>query len=208
MPGYLSPKLQRELVRWSLSEHARPPNITNLDAHYTVPDGGVWRTFLDNRTCPECQPSRNEQYHLPQGADVSEIKQEARPLSSVSPSSSCSITDNIGLSEAEHRSKSSPTPLNHLSHAAAADLLSKLRWANIGWFYNWGTKEYDFSLGKVEVDEPVKSLSKKIVDIINWSEVFERNSDLDQGERQSTDEEDSTWRKWVDDYGIIFASWT
>ncbi|EJD05910.1 uncharacterized protein FOMMEDRAFT_153255 [Fomitiporia mediterranea MF3/22] len=31
--GYLCHETQRQLVRWSLTEHARHPNETNLDAH-------------------------------------------------------------------------------------------------------------------------------------------------------------------------------
>lgn len=80
------------------------------------------------------------------------------------------------------------------------ELIFKLRWANIGWFYKWGTKQYDFSMGRVKVGEPVKSICKEIVQSIDWNEVFGR-TDLLSMERQSNCETDSSWRDWETSYG-------
>ncbi|KAF5330796.1 hypothetical protein D9619_005538 [Psilocybe cf. subviscida] len=59
-------------------------------------------------------------------------------------------------------------------------LLYKLRWANIGWFYHWGTKQYDFTKGRGTVDEILRSVCLEAVRTIDWSEVHGAN-DADWG---------------------------
>jgi alkylated DNA repair protein alkB family protein 1 len=74
------------------------------------------------------------------------------------------------------------------------DLVPKLRWANIGRFYHWGTKQYDFSRPKVPVHDHVASICKKAVRTINWSAVFD-------GSEGSWPEGDAGWGAWTDGYG-------
>src|SRR5262245_50175782 len=47
LPGLLTPAAQRYLVRRCLTAYALAPNRTNLDAHYRLPVGGVWRWHQD-----------------------------------------------------------------------------------------------------------------------------------------------------------------
>ncbi|KAE9406333.1 hypothetical protein BT96DRAFT_987480 [Gymnopus androsaceus JB14] len=50
LPAFLSPKKQRELVRWSLEEHSHTPNETNLDVHYLLPSKGLWKETVQDGT--------------------------------------------------------------------------------------------------------------------------------------------------------------
>ncbi|KAI8906908.1 hypothetical protein EDD86DRAFT_192615 [Gorgonomyces haynaldii] len=43
----LSVEQQQFLVRKSLQEWTKPPNLSNLDAHFVIPPNGLWNTVLD-----------------------------------------------------------------------------------------------------------------------------------------------------------------
>lgn len=195
LPGYLAPEYQRDLVRWCLSEHARPPNITNLDAHYVVPEEGIWSIFCrtasvsGKSTIPIKRRSSTK-------ADADDHKNEAEPPDPPQ-SRHSELKDKIDDGD---RPVSVSALTADVTHATAFELLPKLRWANIGWFYNWGTKQYDFDLGRIDVEEPVRSICKEIVQFIDWSEVFERQNSLSSG-RQSNTETDDSWKDWETTYG-------
>lgn len=83
-------------MRWSLSEHARYPNITNLDAHYVIPKEGIWQLY--------CRTS-SSQLDVPKDQQV-----VVKPLW-------CN-----GKIQAEPPSPSLPSPMEHVSvyHYCAA----------------------------------------------------------------------------------------
>lgn len=81
--------------------------------------------------------------------------------------------------------------------AIPADLLVKLRWANIGWFYHWGTKQYDFTQGRGDIRDDVRRLCKSAIASVDWERVFGGELGGNWGEG------DSEWRNWNDTYGII-----
>jgi alkylated DNA repair protein alkB family protein 1 len=82
-------------------------------------------------------------------------------------------------------------PAPGLMPATALNLVPKLRWANIGWHYHWGTKQYDFARGPISVDVELQKLCKNVVKAVEWKEVFEVGQKWD-GE---------SWEKWEEDYG-------
>ncbi|KAG8217903.1 hypothetical protein J3R82DRAFT_6069 [Butyriboletus roseoflavus] len=86
-----------------------------------------------------------------------------------------------------------PEPSVTLSDCLPSDLVSKLRWANIGWSYHWGSKQYDFSRGKGDIDSFLRDLCKRAVGTVPWEEVFD-GDDLDRWG-------DDDWRTWKDTYG-------
>lgn len=192
LPGYLPPETQNELIHWSLHEHARWPNETNLDTHYQMPTEGLWQAHLNalRRSIDEAEP-----LILPRDPIPGSVSEPAGPRKLISnePASPLSISDLAA------KPKPPPAPSESSGPATATDLLPKLRWANIGWFYHWGTKHYDFSRGKVEIKEPVRSLCKEIVRSINWNDVFalgvSTDSEGDWGEGGPT------WNDWRTDYG-------
>ena len=79
-------------------------------------------------------------------------------------------------------------------------LFRSLRWANIGWFYNWGTKKYEFDRGKIEIGEPIRSICKEIVSSVEWSSVFSSES-VPLNEYFDWGETGPDWRRWDSTYG-------
>ncbi|KAF5391429.1 hypothetical protein D9757_002030 [Collybiopsis confluens] len=181
LPAFLTPERQRELVKWSLVEHCRPPNETNLDTHYLLPDQGLWNAFLQERSALV--------HPRPIDVNAEYIKQEPGPRQ---------LVDNIPASRINFESIhsiSKPLLLPSVSAqpSTSANLLPRLRWANIGWFYHWGTKHYDFSKGKIPVHETVRQVCKEIIKLIDWNEVFE--SDTSEWGPSGPD-----WVDWHDSY--------
>lgn len=93
-----------------------------------------------------------------------------------------------------------PPPSSHLPPVHASKLLLKLRWANIGYFYHWGTKTYDFTKPKAEYPRELRILCKDVVASIDWHQVWEGMSDEDWGE------EGPDWETWPETYGMYYFS--
>jgi alkylated DNA repair protein alkB family protein 1 len=98
------------------------------------------------------------------------------------------------------KSPSSPSPT--VQRASVSSLIYKLRWANIGWYYHWGTKQYDFSKGPGVIDEDLRSVCKDAVCSVDWGKVHD--SQAPGWGRDGPD-----WDTWDDSYGtkslIIWA---
>ncbi len=166
LPSFVSQKQQRELVRWALADHAKYPNDTNLDIHYAVPTEGVWNAHLRSlSSSPEAtQPI------LPKVAQDSSTAEELpkgpRQLINNTPAS----VDTISVINATP--KLPPPPSSTVQPTPPSVLLYKLRWANIGWFYHWGTKQYDFAKGKGHIDPSLREICKSAVAAVDWHKVF------------------------------------
>lgn len=48
LKGALDTSTQAIIVRQALEEYSKPPNLSNLDAHYNMPSGGIWNQFKSN----------------------------------------------------------------------------------------------------------------------------------------------------------------
>lgn len=188
-------------MRWSLSEHARWPNETNLDTHYQIPNEGIWNMHIqslkvgaDNKACLiSPMPPNPIAVHVPAGprhlisnipaspSNYNEISSQQKPPALASPSSK-------------------PT--------TPSKLLLKLRWANIGWYYHWGTKQYDFSRAKVAIDTSVRSVCKDIVESIKWKDVFGIDTSAENGPKETLDwgECGSDWDTWNSEYGECYEN--
>ena len=179
-----------------MHEHARWPNETNLDTHYYVPEDGIWRAHIRSlrRRPHEAEPLVLPKTHIP--GSVSEPK-GPRKLISNKPASPQSF------SELASQPKPPTAPSETLEPATASDLVPKLRWANIGWFYHLGTKHYDFSRGKMEIKEPVRSLCREVVQSISWDDVFASESSLDP--KDAWGDGGPTWHSWHSEYGEDWA---
>ena len=188
----MSPSEQRKLVQVSLRDHARHPNETNLDTHYLLPAQGLWNAYISHQKTGE----DGENIH-PRASTSSEepsqyIAAEPGPRKLIS--NEASSKDNYASLASTPALPYAPSP-NAKSMSPAA-LVQKLRWANIGWYYHWGSKQYDFTRGKIEVNSAYRSVCKKAVQSVPWSEVFHdrENTIKDWG-----DEPD--WTSWHDSYG-------
>ncbi|EJD05912.1 uncharacterized protein FOMMEDRAFT_145266 [Fomitiporia mediterranea MF3/22] len=171
LPGYLCHETQRQLVRWSLTEHARHPNETNLDAHYDIPKEGLWDVHVrsDKRVIPL---RRNDSTIFANSPAKDQQQRESLSQTNLPPK----LSPRSGL-------------------ATTSELITKLRWANIGWFYNWGSKKYEFNRGKIEVGEPVRSICKEVVRSIDWTNVFVGASSSSE-EQSRWSETGPDWESW------------
>jgi len=192
LPGYLGPEQQKELVRWSLCDHAKAPNETNLDTHYSIPSEGIWKLHS------QCEHAL---LNLPVGLPNRIQPRQADENAMATPPGPRQLISNIAVEPSNFfglikEPKPSAAPSPAFSPATASELLPKLRWANIGWFYHWGTKQYDFGRPKVEIGECVKTLCTGIVQSLPWCDVFKSPEAKEQ--RISGDRPD--WMDWENTY--------
>lgn len=207
LPSFVSHDEQRRLVRWALRDHARTPNETNLDTHYLLPRDGLWSQYLRVRK-GECEDTNI----LPRASQVpSEAGQDGLPSSSTTteaepPGPRKLITNEPATPDNYQTLVDTPKlpapPSQSLRPVPVSSLVPKLRWANIGWYYHWGTKQYDFSRGPGEIASLVRGICKSAVERIPWKGVFgdSPDSEMDWGPAGPD------WPEWKETYGKRVAS--
>lgn len=95
-----------------------------------------------------------------------------------------------------------PPPSSSLSPVTPHQLLPKLRWANIGRSYHWGSKAYDLSKELAPFPEDVKDVCTKIVKEVPWDDVW--ISEGSEDHRIPDEEwgmEGPEWNSWPETYG-------
>lgn len=182
LPSFLTPSKQKEIVRWSLNHQAKC-NETNLHTHYTLPDSGLWDAHLQALNDPS-----NDLLVQPR-ADSSLASEASGPRQLIN-NEPASVTTFQALSAVP---KPAQTPSGSVQPTPASALMKKLRWANIGWFYHWGTKQYDFARGKAPIHDSVQGLCRRVVAAVDWETVFS-TVDVDQI---------PPWDEWENDYGKL-----
>ncbi|KAK0483564.1 hypothetical protein IW261DRAFT_1463923 [Armillaria novae-zelandiae] len=175
LPSFLSHEEQQDLIRWSLSSQARHPNPTNLDTHYFLPEEGLWNADQDLIV-------------QPRPADPSSASTGPRQLVNNTPASPDNFKTMV------ETPKPAPTPSTTAQPLPCSHLVRKLRWANIGWFYHWGTKQYDFAKGKAGVDEVLRNVCTSAVRVIDWDEIYDGSDELEWGD------EHLSWQSWNESY--------
>lgn len=101
-----------------------------------------------------------------------------------------------------------PPPSVSLSPLTPAQLLFKLRWANIGRSYHWGAKAYDFSKELAPFPQDVLEVSKRVVEMVPWNTVWNATGPPD-GDTVADDEwgqEGPDWVSWPESYGTNLSS--
>ncbi|KAI0928030.1 hypothetical protein AcV5_005724 [Taiwanofungus camphoratus] len=192
IPSFVPPKEQRRLVRWALCDQARHPNETNLDTHYLLPEEGLWNKYLQVR-----QHGLEDELIEPRASVSSNLEKDTltgppgpRKLISNEPVSKSNYTT---LSLAP---KPPPAPSTSVQPARVSALVPKLRWANIGWSYHWGSKQYDFRKGKGTISNEIRDACKRAVGMVPWEDVFGPDS------KESGDwgDEGPDWDSWKETY--------
>ncbi|KAF8163250.1 hypothetical protein B0H34DRAFT_694678 [Crassisporium funariophilum] len=172
LPSFVSCEKQRDLVRWSLARHARSPNETNLDTHYLLPKDGLWNAWLRTRN------EHDQDYQVQPRAAGSQYAQYEpagpRKLVNNTPASPESFQETSTLPKLPQAPSSTVQP------TSISALIYKLRWANIGWYYHWGTKQYDFTKGPGSIDDELRSICKSAVKSVDWEKVH-GSTDADWG---------------------------
>ncbi|KAJ8520411.1 hypothetical protein ONZ45_g2766 [Pleurotus djamor] len=188
IPGFLSHAEQRDLVKWALADHAKFPNDTNLDAHYTVPHCGLWNMHVASLEHPDHAEIIHPRAPVP-STDAASIHEPEGPRKLINNTPATPET----FATISSTPKPPPPPSPNAHPATPSELLHKMRWANIGWFYHWGVKQYDFSKGKADVDLNLKSVCKRAVDHVNWNALFD-------GTEDAWGHEGPAWKTWSDTY--------
>ena len=97
--------------------------------------------------------------------------------------------------------KLDPFPSSSAKPSSATDLIPRLRWANLGHLYHWGTKSYDFSKPSPPLPAKLRVLCKDLVAGIDWSDVWD-GYDKDDMAGLSCEDWDE-WDKTFGKYSIL-----
>ena len=203
----MPPEEQRHLVQWSLKDHAKSPNETNLDTHYMLPPEGLWTVYLnslrsgtDEETIqPKVSTSSPSPASSTEPPDTSpDPTRGPRTLISNPPASPSLLPTLLALPTPP------PPPSPNAKPCSPSTLVPKLRWANIGWHYHWGNKQYDFARGRgVGVAEVYRAVCTRAVRGVDWESVYLGESlPLEEGGEQQFDE----WKAWGEEYGMHHTS--
>ena len=181
LPSFVSHQDQRRLTKWALADHARPPNDTNLDTHYVVPPEGLWNAA-----------QRSDPVIVQPRAQIEGVVANERIGPRQLIENEAASPDNF--EELVTKPKPPAPPSASAQPALASALVPKLRWANIGWYYHWGTKQYDFTKGKVAVDPFLRDVCKQAVRSVPWDKVYGR-------EDSGWGDHGPDWHTWEETYG-------
>jgi alkylated DNA repair protein alkB family protein 1 len=188
LPGFLSQQEQRQLIRATLEDHARYPNENNLDTHYQLPTNGLWRAWKEHRLQRQFDPNTEEPViQIKASTSIQVTSESRRTLIDNDPAS----IENFA--EMQAVAKVPFPPSSTLSPLPLSCLINKLRWSNIGHFYHWGTKSYQFDRELVPIPGDIKETCRRAVINVQWSNVWKDGADLESGEWEM-DKPD--WDKW------------
>ncbi|KAI0637376.1 hypothetical protein C8Q77DRAFT_1097243 [Trametes polyzona] len=194
LPAFVSPDEQRRLLRWALSEQAKHPNETNLDTHYVLPREGLWNQYKKSRSgdCEDVEILPRAAVHPPgPSRETSAEPPGPRKLISNEPASP---ENYVALASTP---KPPAPPSDTLRPVPTSALIPRLRWANIGWYYHWGTKQYDFSRGPGEISPFVRGICKSVVQSIPWEQVFGKAEAINSAD---WGEGGPDWMDWNETY--------
>ena len=191
LPSFVSAPGQKRLVRWALCDQARE-NETNLDAHYILPEDGLWNTYIrvQKDSCEDVLVQPRAQVSSERAVPEVTGPRKLVANTSASPENFQYISSS---------SKPPPTPSPTAQPSPCSVLIRKLRWANIGWSYHWGIKQYDFSKGRGTVNPEIRNLCRSAVELVNWDDVFcdLNEQDIEWGGGGPD------WQTWTETYGNI-----
>ncbi|KAJ3298344.1 hypothetical protein HK104_010809 [Borealophlyctis nickersoniae] len=131
IPNPFEAKAQRTVVRRCLREYTGRPNVTNLDTHFILPDGGVWRVYEESKRAE----AEGDTMLLARNHNESQKPPAADEGYDETPADASTTT------QVKIDPPTSPTP--YISQPITAkEGTYRLRWTSLGFQYNWSTKEY------------------------------------------------------------------
>lgn len=167
----------------ALFDYTRPPNPLSLDTHFNLPPDlfELYATEPDT----EVAPRHLELDSLAKAKLEAETARTRRELIETAPAAQ------IGYDEVKRRNATwtGDVPSLKVGHKTVRQLVRELRWANLGWVYQWSTKSYDFSTDTpIPFPAPLAELCREAVRITPWPEVFP---------------DESFHHSWDEDYGEL-----
>ncbi|GAA5876404.1 hypothetical protein JCM1840_006013 [Sporobolomyces johnsonii] len=198
-PSILPEALQRSLVVESL-QHARLPNLTSLDKHYDLPEGGLWNAWAAGKG--EQVVPRVDGGPPKANSDGTRLKRERVCFEPVTKENWHEVKGR-GVSMADEpeeraalESRSQTPDEAVVRDATVAELLPKLRWSNVGWHYDWTSKIYDFDRPFVSIPPTIRLCCRELARKVPWRYVFDDEEvAAEAGEGKKPD-----WHQWAEHY--------
>ncbi|KAG0150731.1 hypothetical protein CROQUDRAFT_668360 [Cronartium quercuum f. sp. fusiforme G11] len=180
LPSYLCEHQQRALIADSLETSLRPPNVTNIDTHWTMPEGfscglfDLYRTWRSQVIAGSDQ-KRDARFWLQPRASLlppPSARPPQQPLSTKRVTVDLEpITAENYLTARNELPKQDPIPSETVKpiHVSDVWMKGKLRWCTIGWQYHWTTKTYHFEREPTPISELVSSTCIRLVNqVVPW----------------------------------------
>ena len=144
LPAYLESAEQRKLVGSCLADYTQPPNWTNLDQHFVLPEppATLWSLYsaaVASRSLPDAASPAEEAVIRPRhasltSAQVAEYDRMPSGRTLVQNTEGERLTADEVAQTGSHR----PEPSTSARSTRVTQLLKELRWTNIGLFYDVG----------------------------------------------------------------------
>jgi alkylated DNA repair protein alkB family protein 1 len=164
-PGFLvvkdaiSQELQRDIIQEALENWAKPPNVSNLDLHFKLPQEGIWNSFSNwKRNGTSLEIPMIQKRHFADDTGNYQEDQENATATKESLVSDATEKNMCKLSLAQANKQTAfqvdqelnlviDKPVDQMlkqEDAPMTDVLPRLRWLTLGHQYNWTKKEYHF----------------------------------------------------------------
>ncbi|KAI8388032.1 uncharacterized protein BYT42DRAFT_602653 [Radiomyces spectabilis] len=147
IPNPFTPQAQRYLIKESLSNYPRPPNISNLDTHYDIDVDGLWQLYekeeqgiLKDYLVPKKATAESDSSDDDTDIDTYEEEPQPQTQTQTCPATACSPSFVPDLSGP----KPDPLPAATVPLLKPSELIRKIRWITLGYHYHWPTKTYHF----------------------------------------------------------------
>ncbi|OCF55339.1 alkylated DNA repair protein AlkB [Kwoniella mangroviensis CBS 10435] len=185
IPKFLSISEQLHFLHSSLAEYTLPPNPLSLSTHYDLPSNlfELYTHDPDTAVQPKHRTIPASQTRSSATSDVP----KSRTLIETEPASV------IGYDEIVARNKTwtGDAPSDKLKEKTVDQLIMELRWANLGWVYQWSTKSYDFSREEpIPFPSELAAVCYQVVASVPWHRVFS----------EGDDSYTCGWENWAEDY--------
>lgn len=168
IPNAFTPKAQRHLIKQCLSTYPRPPNTSNLDTHYIIPESGLWPLY-EGQESGQLKPT-DSGYYVPKKnvndsdmdsttySDSEKEQDEEQEKKKEEPLTACSDDFKPVIDEP----KPDPPAAPGVPSLPPSELVRKMRWITLGYQYHWPTKTYHLDR-RYPFPEDVSRLTKAVV---------------------------------------------
>lgn len=176
IPNAFTPKAQRHLIKQCLDIYPRPPNTSNLDTHYIMPESGLWPLYQgqENGTLKPTDPN----YYIPKKIkndddmdsttysdseeEVEQAQEEKKRRIEQEPTKTAPTACSEDFKPVIDDPKPDPPPAPGVPLLPPSELVRKLRWITLGYQYHWPTKTYHLDR-RYPFPEDVADLTKAVV---------------------------------------------
>ncbi|BEI80096.1 hypothetical protein CcaverHIS002_0106250 [Cutaneotrichosporon cavernicola] len=169
IPGHFDTAAQEALLTASLAEYTRPPNPLSLDTHYALPINmfELYASAPDRPVLPR---------HLELDEDERASRtEEAQRTAGTRPLIETAPAFTMGFDEVKRRNATWTGDAMSLKAGtkSVGALMKEIRWANLGWVYQWSTKSYDFSTDTpIPFPPDLAKQCREVVNIVPWDQVY------------------------------------